>query len=583
MLSIFKKAPLPSKKTQKRSVVVNAEQEDILFNSGYTRAIDNEDVRKCIHKIADLVSDMTIMLMENTDIGDKRVRNELSKKIDIYPNKLMTKKQFYYRIVSDMAIYGNSVVYPVVKDGYIDDLQLFDMSCVSYKDTADGCYNVYYKGKNYGYEDILHFVIIPDRNKPYKGEGYTKLIQSAVENLGQAEATKTAFHRSKWKPSLVISVNSDAEELADTDGRKKLLDSYISDTEQGKPWIIPADEIKVDSIRPLSLADLGIHDSIKLEKQVIANAFGVPAFMLGVGDYNKDEYNNFITTTVYSYAQILQQELTRKLLYKPDWYFKFNPRSLMMYDLSEKTTHVTQMVDRGMLNKNEGREQFDYSPSEAEGMNDYAVLENYIPVDMIGQQGKLNAELTERAQGGIIKLRNNEQEEFEEKHPRDDKGKFKKVGDGLTKDEEGALKAYKSSESYKINEKLRNGEKLTDEEKKLCDDLDSALKKLPKYEGDLNRDLSFATEEQKQAFLDSHEVGSVVTYPAYTSTTKDDSYNDAANVRCIITNTKNGRDLKDYDNGENEVLYERNAKFNVVSKEEGDISYIYLKEAVQNE
>lgn len=38
-------------------------------------------------------------------------------------------------------------------------------------------------------------------------------------------------------------------------------------------------------------------------------------------------------------------------------------------------------------------------------MNDYAVLENYIPVDMIGQQGKLS--LTEQGRNAIINLREN--------------------------------------------------------------------------------------------------------------------------------------------------------------------------------
>ena len=30
--------------------------------------------------------------------------------------------------------------------------------------------------------------------------------------------------------------------------------------------------------------------------------------------------------------------------------------------------------------------KFDYSPVDAEGMDDYSVLENYIPVDKIGEQ-----------------------------------------------------------------------------------------------------------------------------------------------------------------------------------------------------
>ena len=37
--------------------------------------------------------------MENGDDGDIRLKNELSKKIDVYPNQYMIRKNFIYKIV----------------------------------------------------------------------------------------------------------------------------------------------------------------------------------------------------------------------------------------------------------------------------------------------------------------------------------------------------------------------------------------------------------------------------------------------------------------------------------------------------
>ena len=365
------------------------EAKDILCPSGYTPLNKNEEVQKCAHKIADLVSNMTIMLMENGKNGDKRVYNELSKKVDIYPNENMTRKQFVYRIVRDMIDTGNSVVLPVIKDGLIADLQILDISCVSFEKSDTG-YRIRYKGKYYLPEEVLHFVLVPKQDEPWRGEGLANQLKDTIGNLVQANATKTAFLKSKWKPSMIISIMADIEELEDEEQRKKILGSYTKTTELGEPWLIPAGELDIKEIRPLSLQDLAIQDSITLDKKVVASAFGVPGFLVGCGEYKTEEYNNFISGTIGSYAMIIQQELSKKLIYKPEWYFKLSPRSLMQYNLKEKTSYVKEMVSSGMLTRNEGRNEFDYSPVDNAGMDEYIVLENFVPVSKVGNQKKLN-------------------------------------------------------------------------------------------------------------------------------------------------------------------------------------------------
>lgn len=359
---------------------------NILLPAGYLPVTRNEEVRKCVHKIADLVSSMTIMLMENGETGDVRLKNQLAKKIDVYPNNMMIRKNFIYKLVMDMITTGNSVVYPKVKDGLLDNLIIWDIDGVSFRGNQEE-YLIQYKLQNFDPDELLHFVLIPDDIEPFKGQGFVPIVKDAIANIVQANTTKTGFLQSKWKPSLIIRVETDLEEMQIQEERQKILNSYVGDTDKGEPWIIPAGEIDVKEVRPLSLTDLAIQEGLTLDKKAVAAAFGVPAYMLGVGTFNKDEYNNFISSVIMPIAKVIEQELSKKITYSPNWYFKFNSKSLMQFDLGELTNHVKEMVGGGLMNRNEGRNHFGLSP--VEGLDEFVVLENYIPVSEVGNQKKL--------------------------------------------------------------------------------------------------------------------------------------------------------------------------------------------------
>lgn len=362
----------------------------VLLPSGYTRLSDNQEVKKCVHKIADLVSLMTIMLMSNAENGDVRIKNELSKKLDIYPSRIMTRKNFIYRIVTQLLNSGNSVVVPILTtNGYFDDFKILETSKLSYNSQDNYNYTINHDGKKLLPDEVLHFKVCPDEDMPYIGKGYAQMVKSSIETLLQSTATKQGFLKSEWKPSLIMSITSDIEEITSPEKRKELLRSYLETTEAGEPWVIPAGEIEIKEVKPLTLNDLAIQDSMELDIKSIASAFGVPPFMVGVGSFNKDEYNNFVSTTILSIATEIQQELTIKLLHSSNLYFKLNQKSLMQYQLTEKMSFVKDMIGGGMLNRNEGRSEFDYSPVDNPAMNDYNVLENYIPVDRLGDQKKL--------------------------------------------------------------------------------------------------------------------------------------------------------------------------------------------------
>lgn len=367
--------------------------EDICSDD-YVRLSDNPEIIAGCRKIADLVSSMTVYLMSNTDEGDKRIKNELSRKMDINPYKLMTRKVWMDAVVMNLLLYGkgNSIVLPVTKSGILEDLIPIEASRVGFESLSDRTYNVLIDGKPYKYDEIIHFVYNPDEHYLWKGKGLTAPLNQVASNLKQAAKTEKEFMSSKWKPSVIVKVDALTEEFSNPEGRQKLLDDYFKTARAGEPWMIPAEAFSVEQVRPLSLEDLAINKSVELDKHTVASILGVPAFVLGVGNYNQDEWNNFISTKIKTISEIIAQELTRKILISPNWYWKLNWTSLYSYDLKTIADVYSDLYVKGIVDGNEVRDKLSMSPRE--GLDELVVLENYIPLSMIGDQKKLIQEDT---------------------------------------------------------------------------------------------------------------------------------------------------------------------------------------------
>jgi HK97 family phage portal protein len=382
------------KETQQRSAKGNVGvwlQGGDICCPGYTSLDKCPEIITACSKIAQILSTMTIHLRANSEKGDIRIVNELSRKIDINPTAYMTRKTWIEAIVMNMLLYGkgNSIVLPHTSKGLIDDLEIVAPYRVTLQQVANNSndYRVTIDGKVYNPDEVLHFTYNPNQYYPWKGQGFTLYLRDIAQNLAQATATEKAFMSSEFKPSVIVKVDALTEEFASPEGRENLLKDYIVSSKAGEPWMIPAEQFEVQQVKPLTLADLAINDTVKIDKATVASVLGVPAFLLGVGAFNQQEWSMFVQTTIQAIAQEIQQELTKKLIISSKMYFKFNAWSLMNWNLKEISDVMLAGADRGFISGNDWRDKCGLEPNDA--LNELIVLENYIPVSMSGAQKKL--------------------------------------------------------------------------------------------------------------------------------------------------------------------------------------------------
>lgn len=387
------KAKTKSRDTPKKRSVSLAwlvDDNGTLCVPGYTSLDKCPEIMTAAWKIAQIIGSITIHLMQNTEDGDVRIVNELSRRIDIEPNSYMNRAELIQYVVMTMLVYGdgNAVVMPRTADGYLGSLEPIPASNVTYNANPIGYgYTVNIGGKVYEPSELLHFRYLPDKYYPWKGMGLRVSLRDIANGLKQGRATTNAFLSSEYKPSIIVKVDAMTEEFSSPEGRQRLLDSYVKSGSAGEPWMIPAEQFDVEQVKPLTLSDLAIDSTMQLSKKTVASIMGVPGFLLGVGDYSKEEWNNFVQSTIRPIVISMQQELTRKLILSPGWYLRFNWWSLMDWSAQEISSVLLAGADRGFINGNEWRDRLGLEP--VEGLSEYKVLENYIPIDKSGDQLKL--------------------------------------------------------------------------------------------------------------------------------------------------------------------------------------------------
>lgn len=161
----------------------------------------------------------------------------------------------------------------------------------------------------------------------------------------------------------------------------------------------------------------------------------------------------------------------------------------------------------------------------------------------------------------------------------------------LTDDEESAIISYKSGDSYTLNGKLTARAELTEYQRKLRDNLDAALEKLPVYRGEVYRHYNFddfGGFEAMRGFLKLFKKDEIVDFHSYLScsTVRNEDRTGGKYTVNMVIQSESGRRLAGFGrNTENEILLPRNIRLVPYRMERVGLTSIriYAREEIKNE
>ena len=154
----------------------------------------------CVNVYAELIASMTIHLMENGEHGDTRVKDELSRMVDITPNPLMTHQGFMETIVRTLMTEGNQVTLPVFASGLLMQLDPVPPSRVTFVPEGRG-YRVNVGGASFAPDEVIHFALNPDPEYPWRGMGYEVALFAGVLYL-PVRARLLRHQRQRERPAV---------------------------------------------------------------------------------------------------------------------------------------------------------------------------------------------------------------------------------------------------------------------------------------------------------------------------------------------------------------------------------------------
>jgi len=350
---------------------------------------------RCITLISQDISKMRISLVEQnvtTGIWKEVDRNSPFWPVLIKPNRYQTRIQFFDEWVGSKLINGNTYVLKE-RDSRGVVIALYVLNPFRCRPLVAPDGSVYYDLQSDNLsrieEDRVRVPaseIIHDRYKPLYHPlcGISPIMACALSGmLGINIASNSArFFQNASRPGGILTAPDQINDNTALRLKEHWEQNYTGEN-AGRIAVL-GDGLKFEALRE-NAVDAQLIEQLKISAENVCTAFGVPPYMIGIG--NPPSYNNIEALNQQYYSQCLQNLIESIELLLDEglglvdvpgriYGTEFNLADLLRMDTSTKSKTWGDLVKQGIAAPNEARSAFDLMPVTG-GDSVYLQQQNY--------------------------------------------------------------------------------------------------------------------------------------------------------------------------------------------------------------
>lgn len=331
-----------------------------------------------ISYIANTISKCEFKVYENGE----EVKNELYYMLNVNPNPNQNSSQFLNALVTRYYRKGEVLVYPDIRknrlyvaDGFSKEEKPLSENIFSNISIENETLTRKYKAS-----DVFYFRLDDVQIKRLIDgafEQYSTVMQAAIEGFIRRNGKKYKLILDQYKAG-----DPEFQKIYN-DYLKKQLETFVNASNAVYPQFKNQDLQEFDKSAAVNYG--GSADVIAIRKEmfdVIAQAFKIPLSMMYGNITNiNDMINMFLTFTIDPLADMLGEEITRKMFPFKDWkkgnYVKVDTSCISHVDILDVADKVMNAIGSGVVSIDEVRSRIDMPPLDNDLGKHHFVTRNY--------------------------------------------------------------------------------------------------------------------------------------------------------------------------------------------------------------